>query len=263
MKYLILFLLSINSLLGQKMLPFQDNRTLLWGFRDSKNVIIPATYTEVYPYYKGYAWVKVKDAWGVVYETQKNFVLAPTYKEVYPLKNGLYAVTDEKRAVGIADYKGTELQTCRFQHIRFWEALITNYSNVKWDSKSRYMLPLVSWDSLIGQGYSNAALFDLSGTTIKTFDFQHIHTFDNQRYALTYNMNEKGLPIKWGLVGADANTLLSCEYEDIGGASKIMSGFCMTASIFLNPNRFPVQKDENCAEMNIKAEIVKEWQPCK
>ena len=122
--------------------PFQDNETKSWGYSVNGEEIISATYSEVKPFYMGYAWVKKVRNWGIIDYQESRFVNFK-YKEIIPLSERLCAARQNIR-YELINYCGNVLG--EFDNLHpFKEGKAKAKNNRKWgfiNEKGEIIIPL-------------------------------------------------------------------------------------------------------------------------
>ncbi|MBR5920233.1 MAG: WG repeat-containing protein [Bacteroidales bacterium] len=70
-------------------IPYQDEKTKLWGYKVNDLEVIAPTYYDAKPFYQGYAWVRKSSYWGII-DYKGNRVLNFVYKDIERLSESLH-----------------------------------------------------------------------------------------------------------------------------------------------------------------------------
>ncbi|WP_291727311.1 WG repeat-containing protein [Bernardetia sp.] len=127
---------------------FSENRLPIkaggkWGLMDEKGqVILPPTYSYIFPFENGSAKVKTGENFGIIDKTGKA-ILPLEYEYIGSFENGMALMVKSKQ-VGVVDNKGKIIITPQYERLSLENGIIRARKNGKWgiiNSQNKTLLP--------------------------------------------------------------------------------------------------------------------------
>lgn len=107
------FLLASGMLFSQKLIPFEKNGK--FGFKNSNQDVIPATFDYVCDFTEGLALVKQQELWGFI-DSLGNWKITPQFEKAQPFVNGVSYVEKGKK-IGLLKSDGSTLIPIAYENI--------------------------------------------------------------------------------------------------------------------------------------------------
>ena len=204
------------------LVPFQDKKTKLWGYRYNEFEVIPPIYYEARPFYMGYAWAKKMTYWGII-DYKGNRIHNFVYKELTELSQTLYKVV-RKDIIELINYKGNNLGTFRaLLPFTINQVRAKALDNWKWGSvneQGETVIPneyeeigdFINGKAKAKKGdrlnYYYGYINELGETTIP-FEYKILQDFVEGKAKAWKNG-------KWGYINEKGEEIVSFEFDELG-----------------------------------------------
>ena len=172
---------SVDELSKPELIPIVDSKGK-WGYVDADDKeVIPCKYDYAYPFYKGFARVKLDNRWGLIDESGRG-IIPCKYDFVNGFSEGL-APLQLSGKYGYIDKRGREAIPCRYDIATdFHEGVAAVLSRYKW------------------------GLIDKSGKQVLPCKYDEIRTFFDGLAGVRQGT-------KWGYIDKSGKEVISCEYD--------------------------------------------------
>ena len=212
-------------------IPFQDEKTKLWGYKVNDFEVIAPTYYDAKPFYQGYAWVRKSSYWGII-DYKGNRVLNFVYKDIEKISESTYK-SRRKKHTELMDYKGTLLGIFDFIE-DFVDGTAKAGKYGKWENYN-----YGDWNHPDWHYHGKLSLIDEQGVEIYSYRelYKGLIVYSSSFESKCGLMNDKKEPItgleyniiedftdgkakaekdsKWGCINENGETIISFEFDTI------------------------------------------------